>query len=366
CNDWQTGLAPAYLKLAPGSQRPLTGIPAAAPADPQAVARSVFTIHNLAYAGLFEPAVSDSLALPTTGFDMHGYEFHGRVGFLKAGLFYADWLTTVSPSYAREIQQPSSGHGLDGLLSARADRLVGILNGIDDELWNPATDPALTRPFDGESLDAKLDNKLALLQAVGLDHRPGCPLAVVVSRLTTQKGLDLLIPALGMLEGRELQLIVLGTGEAAIERGLSGLQAMAPERFRFIRRYDEQLAHQMEAGADLFLMPSRFEPCGLNQMYSMRYGTPPLVHRTGGLADTVVDANPDTLAAGTATGFVFERPDPVSLSEALCRALDLFPDRTQWRALQRAGMSRDFSWQHSAQQYRALYQHLLSVDDRVD
>jgi starch synthase len=333
CNDWQCGLAPAYLALAGGAR-----------------AASVMTLHNLAYQGLFPAAALAELALPAASFAPDGLEFYGKLSFLKAGLRYADLITTVSPTYAREIQGPELGFGLDGLLRQRAADLVGILNGIDTATWNPARDPLIEAPYDAASLDAKAANKAALQRAFGLPEAPDAPLAAMASRLVPQKGADLVPGAAQEIVRRGAQLALLGTGVRELEDAWRALAARHPQHIAARIAFDERLAHLVEAGADLFLMPSRFEPCGLNQLYSMRYGTLPLVRRTGGLADSVSEQ----------TGFLFDEPSAQAFGAALGRALDAWHDRAAWRARQLAGMARDFGWQGPARAYLTAYRRALA------
>lgn len=343
-NDWQSALSAAYLHF-----------------DAERRARSILTVHNLAFAGAFDPDWVERVALPARSFTMEGVEFYGRFSFLKAGVYYADWLTTVSPGYAAEIQSEDFGAGLHGLLRARSARLTGILNGIDETTWNPRRDPHLARRYGPKSLWGKRRDKLALQQEAGLIADPSAMLFGIVARLTGQKGIDLVPEAFSLLEDERAQLLVLGRGEARIEAQLKALAVRFPGRVRVHLGYDEVLAHRIEGGADAFLMPSRFEPCGLNQLYSMRYGTPPVVRRTGGLGDSVVDADPQALAAGTATGFVFERADAGDLAAAMRRALGCFARPETWRALQLTGMHGDFGWQHSAARYLELYRRLIDA-----
>lgn len=340
-NDWQTGLAPAYARYAPVAHAPC-----------------VMTIHNLAYQGNFSATLLPKLELPQESFHIHGLEFYGQLSFLKAGLYYADWLTTVSPTYAREIQQEDLGFGLHGLLRERADRLSGILNGIDTREWDPAHDPHLARTYSARSLARKRDNKLALQARLGLAPDAKRPLIGVISRITYQKGSDVVLAVAHEILELGAQLAILGTGERELEDALVALSARHPGGMAVTIGYDEGLAHLIEAGADLFLMPSRYEPCGLNQMYSQRYGTPPIVHATGGLADTVTDATATTLARGCATGFVFHGMHYEAVIAAVRRALALYPDRRHFQSMQRAGMARDFSWSRSAREYLALYRRL--------
>lgn len=340
CNDWQTGLAPAWLRFM-GSQ-----------------AHSLMTVHNLAYQGIFPAAAATQLALPAEHFRMDGLEYYGNLSFLKAGLFYADRINTVSPSYAEEIQHEPLGMGLQGLLAVRRKVLSGIVNGIDTAFWNPEDDPYLSHTYSAQKLDGKRQCKQDLQRDLNLSLDADAPLFGIVSRLTYQKGLDLVLEIADWLIARGAQLALLGSGEAILENALHSLAAHHPGKVAAIIGYDEGLAHRIEAGADCFLMPSRFEPCGLNQMYSQRYGTPPIVRDTGGLRDTVIDATPTALANNRATGFIFQAASAPALQAALERALALFGDSEAWRQLQTAGMQRDFSWQSSAQQYVELYRRM--------
>ena len=337
CNDWQTGLAPALLSLESG--RPAT----------------LFTVHNLAYQGLFDWATFQTLELPYAWWSMYALEFHGKVSFMKGGLTFADRLTTVSPTYAEEIRTPAYGCGLEGLLQHRAGHLTGILNGVDYGVWDPATDPLLEQHFSRRSLKGKAANKQALQAAFGLPIAPRLPLFAHVGRLVEQKGIDLVLGLLPELLQRPLQLAMLGSGQQYLEAALADAHALHPDRLGLRIGYDEALAHRIEAGADAFLMPSRFEPCGLNQLYSLRYGTLPIVRRTGGLADTVVDATPAHLDAGTATGFVFEAATPEALLGAIDRALALYAQTSAWNRAVKTAMDQDYSWKRSAQAYLALY-----------
>lgn len=339
-HDWQAGLAPLYLAESPG--RPAT----------------VATIHNIAFQGNFDAGVRRALDLPEAGFTRDGYEFWGRVGFLKAALVHADAITTVSPSYARELTSPEFGFGMEGVIAARAASMHGILNGIDLETWNPETDPAITG-FSERRLAARRKNRDALVAEFGLEPADG-PVCAVVSRLSGQKGLDLLLDALPTLVGRGGALVVLGAGEPALEEGFSQAAARHPGRVGVRIGYDEALAHRIYAGADALLVPSRYEPCGLTQLYAMRYGALPIVARTGGLADTVIDANEAALDAGVATGFQFTPGSAAALSWALGRACDLFRDRPAWARAQRNAMRVESGWERSARQYRALYEGLLA------
>jgi starch synthase len=342
-NDWQSGLAPAYLALWGGAR-----------------ASSVVTIHNLAFHGSFEPHWLGPLGIPASAFAMHGVEFHGRVSFLKAGLYYADAITTVSPTYAREIQSEPLGMGLDGLLAARSADLSGILNGIDDATWDPASDPLIPARYRATTLWRKAANKAALQEECGLAVREDVPLLALVSRLTHQKGVDLLLGIADELAAVPVQLVVLGTGERELADAIAALPGRFPGVIAARIGFDEALAHRIEAGADAFLMPSRFEPCGMNQMYSQRYGTPPIVRATGGLADSVVDCTPDSLADGSATGFTFADATPDALWSAIARAIALWHRPRLWRRLQRNAMARDFGWARAATDYARLYRALVA------
>jgi starch synthase len=337
CHDWQTGLVPALL--AQESNRPA----------------SVFTIHNLAYQGLFPHATFVNLGLPPSLWAYDALEFHGQLSFIKGGLVYADKLTTVSPTYTDEIQTPEFGCGLDGLLRHRAADLSGIINGIDVRIWNPSKDPHLTATYSPRRLTAKADNKLALQRTFHLPESADIPLVGMVGRLVEQKGIDQVMLALPALMQRPLQIVILGSGEAHYEQALQAFAARHAEKIRVRIGYDEALAHQIEGGADMFLMPSRFEPCGLNQLYSLRYGTLPVVRRVGGLADTVVDANAENLAAGSATGVSFDGDGVDDLLAAMDRALTLYQTKATWKQLIHTGMTQNFSWDASARHYLDLY-----------
>ncbi len=338
CNDWQTGLAPAYLRL-----------------DTRPHARTVMAVHNIAFQGNFDRDWLRPLNLPQHVFDMHGVEFHGNLSFLKAGLHYADRIVTVSPTYAHEIQSTDMGYGMQGLLTARKADVSGILNGIDESEWNPATDQHLEVRYDERDLSLKTKGKLALQRRLGLEVNEHAPLLGVVSRLTYQKGLDLLIECLPMLLESGAQLVVLGSGEAELERRYQQLAQRYGGRVSVTIGFDEALSHQIMAGADIFLMPSRFEPCGLNQMYGMRYGTPPVVRRTGGLADSVVSAS---LESGT--GFMFDEASVSILQQTIRWAIECYRDPRMFRRIQLNGMHRDVGWRHSAQLYLELYNGILT------
>jgi starch synthase len=342
-HEWQTGLAPVYLQTRYGGHPALAGVP------------TVFTIHNAAFRGLFDPWWMGEIDLPSWLFDPERLEFWGHISFLKAGIFFSRAITTVSPRYAREILTPEFGFGFEGVLARRAADLHGILNGIDDELWNPMADPFLPAPFDATDLSGKTAAKRALLEAFRLPAGPEAlarPVVGMVSRLTYQKGFDLLVALEAELPRLEAAFVLLGTGEAGLEAFWRGLAERHPDRIAARIGFGEQLAHLIEGGADLFLMPSRFEPCGLNQMYSLRYGTVPVVRETGGLADTVVNHEGPARAG---TGFTFRESTPGALLAALTRALDTFGRKTEWRRIQRAGMRQDHSWDVSAREYVKVY-----------
>jgi starch synthase len=339
-HDWQCGLLPVYLKSFYWDDPVLRRTP------------SVMTIHNLAYQGNFGLDLPVALGLPPHLVTTEALEFHGQASYLKGGILFAEVVSTVSPQYAREIQTPEHGYGMDGVLRSRADDLVGILNGVDYDEWDPSVDPHIAARYSARALAGKLACKADLLRTFGLPGGPETPVAGVISRLVYDKGLDIVVGAGEGLMKRPLRLVILGTGEAAIQQGFAALAARAPDRAAARFAYNTALAHKIEAGADLFLMPSRSEPCGLTQMYSLRYGTVPIVRATGGLVDTIEDHEPGT---GQGTGFRFGPAHPDGLLGAVDRALAVWPDRRAWRALMRNGMSRDFGWERSARQYVELY-----------
>jgi starch synthase len=344
-HDWHAGLAPAYLK-------------AEEQASGRRLAGSVQTIHNLAYQGNFPSHVFGFLQLPAHFFDINGIEFHGQCSFLKAGLFFADKITTVSPTYAHEIQRPEQGCGLDGLLCARVRDLSGILNGVDDAVWNPATDPLIAEQYSFQDLAGKLACRTALQREAGLSVQQDSPLFCIVSRLTEQKGLHLVLAALPEIVRRGGQIMVLGSGDAPLEAAFQAAASAHPQSVAVRIGYDEQLSHRLIAGADAILVPSRFEPCGLTQLYGLKYGTLPLVRKVGGLADTVVDASLENIEDGLATGFVFETFDDAGIDAALRRAFALYRRAADWKAVQQRGMQQGFDWNAAAAQYLTLYQQI--------
>ena len=345
-HDWQAALVSAYLAYADGP-RPGTAI----------------TIHNMAFQGQFPISIFGELGLPPYAFTIDGVEYYGGVGYLKAGLRLSDRITTVSPTYAREIMTPEFGMGLDGLLRTRATVVQGIVNGIDDTVWNPAADAALPQAYSALRIDMRVRNKTALQTRMGLTPGVDRPLFGVISRLSDQKGLDLLLEALPGVVGKGGQLALLGSGEPSLEAGFTAAAAARPDSVGCVLGYDEKLAHLIQAGADFILVPSRFEPCGLTQLCALRYGAPPIVARVGGLADTVIDANEAATAAGVATGVQFYPPSVDALTYALDRALDISRDPAVTRRLRLNGMRADVSWRGPAKRYAALYRDLAGPQE---
>jgi starch synthase len=339
CNDWQTGLIPVLL--AAEDNAPPT----------------LFTIHNLAYQGLFPYSTFTELGLDESLWNPESLEFHQQLSFIKGGLVYADKINTVSPRYAEEIQTEKFGFGLEGLLRHRSQHLSGILNGINMELWDPETDEHLVSTYSIRQLNKKQLNKHALQSLFGLPENDQIMLGFI-GRLVPQKGIDIILQAIHQLMQLPVQLVFLGTGEYEFQQSLLYFAEEYPERIAVTIGYDETIAHQIEAGADVFLMPSRFEPCGLNQMYSLRYGTLPVVRPVGGLVDTVIDATSDNLESGTANGFVFEGEQAADLVATIERLVALFNDELSWKKMQMTAMWRDFSWDNSAREYKALYDQL--------
>jgi len=343
CHDWQAGLGPVYLHYMPGEK-----------------ARSVMTIHNLAYQGVFPPVTVSRLGVPPSAFSPDGVEYYGNMSFLKGGLHYADRITTVSPNYAREIQLEPLGMGMQGLLAHRSGVLTGILNGIDTDAWDPESDPYIAKYYNAARLPVKLENKRVLQDKLGLSGDEALPLVGLIGRFTEQKGFDLVLQCAADLLRMPVQLAVLGSGDADLQDGFQQLARTYPRQVGAHVGYDESMAHQIEAGADIFLMPSRFEPCGLNQMYSQRYGTPVVAHATGGLVDSIVDCTPETIANKTATGFLFSPMTRQALLEGVARAVRAYGDKKLWRQIQKNGMAKDFSWGAIAAQYVELYASLVS------
>lgn len=342
CHDWQSALVPILLRTQHASDPAVRSLP------------SVLTIHNLGYQGLFPETALRHAGLPQSLFRLDALEFYGRVNFLKGGLLYADYLTTVSRKYAKEIQTPEYGWGLDGVVHGRADRLIGILNGVDYSQWSPEADKLIARNYSLENLEGKTACKKDLLRAFGLaDENLERPLVGIVSRFVSQKGFDLISAAADEIMREDLTIVALGAGQPEYEALFRSLASEHPERVAVKIGYDNALAHKIEAGADMFLMPSRYEPCGLNQIYSLRYGTPPIVRATGGLDDAVSAFDPVTKQG---TGFKFEGYNGPALLDCLRGALRTYLDRGTWRALQLNGMAKDFSWKASAASYAILYE----------
>jgi starch synthase len=345
CNDWHTALALAYLKTTYAGEERYGRI------------RGVFTVHNLQHQGLFDRDVFDWTGLPEEAWGMEGLEFFGRMNFLKAGIVYADQVNTVSPTYAKEIQTPEYGYGLDGLLRSRSSKLSGILNGIDTDAWNPGKDPYIRQTYTRATLERKGTNKAALQEETGVAKDPKVPVLGMVSRITEQKGLDILIPAIPDIMRIGVQVVLLGTGDKPYMDPLPSLAA-AHKGFVAYLRYDEPMAHRIYAGSDFFLMPSKFEPCGLGQEISLRYGTIPIVRATGGLADTVRDVTADSEAGN---GFVFTDFTTNAFVDAVRRAVDFFRAGRGWRPLQQRAMEQDLSWRASALRYGKLYERALGA-----
>lgn len=341
-HDWQAAMAPAYMRYG------------GAPAVP-----TVVTVHNLAFQGQFGAEIFPALGLPPAAMSLDGVEYYGGVGFLKAGLQSAWAITTVSPTYAQEIRTPEFGMGLDGLINARAADLHGIVNGIDTAVWDPQTDSHLAATYTARTLRSRAVNRRAVEQRFGLDH-DNAPLFCVISRLTWQKGMDILAGVVDRIAAAGGRLAVLGSGDRALEGALLAAVAHHRGRIGVVIGYDEGLSHLMQGGCDAILVPSRFEPCGLTQLYALRYGCVPVVARTGGLADTVVDANEAALSAGAATGFLFAPGSAEALMHAIKRTIAAYADRAQWASMQRQGMKADVTWARSAARYAQLYASLIS------
>jgi starch synthase len=349
-HDWQAGLAPAYIKYGPSDR-----------------VKTVMTVHNMAFKGFFGPEIFSQLRLPPHAYGVNGVEFYGGISYLKSGMECADYVTTVSPNYADEIRTPAFGMGLEGLLNGRADSVMGILNGIDITAWDPTTDKALAQPYGVNTIHLRRANKLAVAERFGLDGVDG-PLFCVVSRLTDQKGMDLLLQIVDGLVDLGARLAVLGSGEGYLEDGFRHAWARHPGKVSIITGYNEDLSHLMQGGCDAILIPSRFEPCGLTQLYGLRYGCVPVVSRIGGLADTVIDANPAAIAAEVATGVMFDAGSAHALYEAIRRTTRLYADDKLWKKIQRRGMKSDVSWETSAARYADLYATLIGqkTDDSSD
>ncbi|HKQ11260.1 MAG TPA: glycogen synthase GlgA [Rhizomicrobium sp.] len=341
-HDWHAGLAPAYLRYAPG---------------PSPAASSLLTIHNIAFQGRFDVSIFPFLGLPPRAYAIDGVEYYGGVGFLKAGLAGAQAITTVSPGYAREIREPAFGMGMEGLIRSRGGDVSGILNGIDPKIWNPQSDAALAARYDSHSLNMRRANKRAIESGFGLTQGDG-PLFTVISRLSWQKGMDILAEQLDTLVALGGRLALLGTGEVALEAKFRAAASRHPGRIAVALGYDEKLSHLLQGGADAILIPSRFEPCGLTQLYGLAYGCVPVAARTGGLSDTIIDANEAALAQGVATGILFDSVTNEGVAHALQRAVSLYTSRDAWCRMQVQGMAADFSWHQSGARYAELYAKL--------
>lgn len=345
-HDWHAALAPACLAFWPDTYAPK--VP------------SVYTVHNLAYQGIFGPHEFADLGLPSAAYNVNGLEFHGNVSFMKAGLYYANHITTVSPTYAREIQMSEQGCGLDGLLHSRAQQLSGILNAVDDSVWNPETDTLIAHPFSVRNMSGKALSKALLQRTMHLQEDADAPLFTVVSRLAEQKGLPLVLAAVDEIMRLGGQLLILGSGEVALEDAFVAKSHEFPGRIAVRLGYDESFAHAIFAGSDITLVPSRFEPCGLTQMYGLKYGSLPLVRRVGGLADTVIDTDLETMDDRTACGFVFDRLEQLDYRKAVRRAVALYKRKPDWNRVRQTGMRIAFDWGSAAQQYKFLYQSLIA------
>jgi starch synthase len=343
-HDWQAAMAPAYLRYTTAATR----------------TPSVVTVHNIAFQGRFDTAIFPELGLPDAAYALDGVEYYGGVGFLKAGLEAADAITTVSPTYAAEIREDRFGMGLEGLIETRRDRVHGIVNGIDPAVWNPEHDPALPSRYTGRALGRRKANKRAVEKMFGLDRGDG-PIFTVISRLTWQKGMDVLAQCLDELIALGGRLALLGSGDAHLEAAFLAAAARHPGRIGVRIGYDEPLSHLLQGGADAILIPSRFEPCGLTQLYGLAYGCVPVVARTGGLADTVIDANEAALAAGVATGFQHGETGYHTLAHAIRRAIAAYARPDLWCSIQRNGMRADFSWAESGRRYAELYKSLTGA-----
>jgi starch synthase len=349
-HDWQTGLVPVYQKMYYSDDPAVGGVPA------------VFTIHNLAFQGQFPASILPDIGLGWEVLNVEAMEFWGRVSYLKAGINFSEKITTVSPGYAREIMTPELGFGLEGVVTRRANDLVGILNGIDTERWDPSRDPFVPAQFSVKSLDGKRLARQALLEAIGLNRSGSAmerPVIGLVSRLTDQKGFDLIAAAAGELMALDATWVMLGSGERRYEEQWRALASRFPDRVSATIGFDERLAHLIEAGSDIFLMPSRFEPCGLNQLYSLRYGTIPVVRATGGLDDTVRDASESKTQA---TGFKFREYSPGALVDAVRRAREAFNNPSGWKKMQLTGMRLDHSWDASAREYVKVYRAAAGLE----
>lgn len=344
CNDWQTALIPAYLKTIYKDDPFFKNV------------KTVFTIHNLGYQGSFPAASFEKTGLPDAEFNPDGLEFYGNLNFMKAGLVYSDVITTVSEKYAEEITSSEEyGAGLEGVLKKRKKELYGIINGIDYNLWNPETDPHIDQRYDLKSLEGKEQNKIALCKQFGLEYQEGVPVIGCITRLVDQKGIDLIKEIADDMMKLDIQFVMIGMGEKRYHEYFESLRKKYPKKAGIIFGMDEEIAHKIEAGSDMYLMPSRYEPCGLNQLYSLKYGTVPIVRATGGLDDTIHDVT----GGGNGTGFKFKKYDSKELLKTIQRAVKIYKDQKTWQKIMRNGMGKDFSWESSAKKYINLYRGLL-------
>lgn len=341
CNDWQTGLIPAYLKTIYKDDPFFKDV------------KTIFTIHNLGYQGAFPDTSFDKTQLPGDTFTPEGVECYGKLNFMKSGLVYADIITTVSEKYAEEITTSEYGAGLDGVLKKRKKNLLGLLNGIDYSVWNPETDTFIESRYDLKSIEAKEENKIALLNRFGLEYKEGVPVIGLISRLVDQKGIDLITEIADQLMKMDLQFVMIGAGEKQYHEFFEHMRKKYPKKAGIMFGMDEEIAHMIEAGSDMYLMPSRYEPCGLNQLYSLKYGTVPIVRATGGLDDTIQDVK-----GGNGTGFKFKNYDSKELLKTIQRAVKTYGDKKTWQKIMRNGMAKDFSWESSAKKYINLYRTL--------
>lgn len=346
CHDWQAALTPVYMRY--GNERAQK-------------TKSIVTIHNIAFQGRYGANIFEGLELPTEAFGIEGIEYYGDLSFLKGGLALCDIITTVSPTYAQEIVTQEFGMGLEGLIGARFSDVIGIVNGIDDKIWNPKTDNLIPENYDAKSLTARVKNRRKIEEAFGLKRARG-PIYCVISRLTWQKGMDILVDICEALTHIGVRVAILGTGETQIENAFVAASKKFRGKIGTIIGYDENLSHILQSGSDGILIPSRFEPCGLTQLYGLKYGCVPIVARTGGLADTIIDANEAALNAGLATGFQFNKVTQHELYHAIARATEIYNDKKQWAQIQRNGMKADFSWNKSGKKYAELYEKLLTRD----
>ncbi len=344
CNDWQTGLIPAYLKTIYSNDPFFKNV------------KTVFTIHNLAYQGVFPAASFKKTGLPDSAFTPEGLEFYGKMSFMKAGLVYSDVITTVSEKYAEEIRTSAEyGCGLEGVIQKRKSHLHGIVNGIDHEIWNPQTDTLIATRYDSHSIESKSENKKALLKKFNLEFKESIPIIGMISRLVDQKGLDLIERISEDMIKADIKFVLLGAGEKQYQDFFESFHKKHPSKVGVYFGYSDEIAHLIEAGSDMYLMPSKYEPCGLNQMYSLRYGTVPIVRATGGLEDTIVDVD----SATSGTGFKFKKYEAKELLKAIHRALKMYQDQNAWKKIMRNGMAQDFSWETSAKKYATLYRTLV-------